>query len=81
TPTACPSGAPHYDFTGMNINMRSTPGGNYVGSANQGDCALWYQTDPGPTVQCPDGTPSIGWLLVQNKRTRVVGYVSSCYLA
>ncbi|MEU2441083.1 hypothetical protein ABZ595_33575 [Streptomyces rubradiris] len=77
---ACETGGPHTDFKGTNINMRSTPGGNYVGTANQGDCAYWYQTDSGPRVQCPGGTSTVAWHLVQNKRTGVVGYVSACYL-
>ncbi|MFC5659632.1 hypothetical protein [Streptomyces nogalater] len=77
---ACETGGPHTDFKGTNINMRSTPGGNYVGTANQGDCAYWYQTDSGPRVQCPNGTGTTAWHLVQNKRTGVVGYVSACYL-
>ncbi|MDN3262405.1 hypothetical protein QWJ26_21870 [Streptomyces sp. CSDS2] len=77
---ACETGGPHTDFKGTNINMRSTPGGNYVGTANQGDCAYWYQTDSGPRVQCPGGTSTTAWHLVQNKRTGVVGYVSACYL-
>ncbi|MEU5082948.1 MULTISPECIES: hypothetical protein [Streptomyces] len=77
---ACETGGPHTDFKGTNINMRSTPGGNHVGTANQGDCAYWYQTDSGPRVQCPNGTSTTAWQLVQNKRTGVVGYVSACYL-
>ncbi|GHH05960.1 hypothetical protein [Streptomyces rubradiris] len=77
---ACETGGPHTDFKGTNINMRSTPGGNYVGTANQGDCAYWYQTDSGPRVRCPGGSSTTAWQLVQNKRTGVVGYVSACYL-
>ncbi|MFF9585493.1 hypothetical protein [Streptomyces achromogenes] len=77
---ACETGGPHTDFKGTNINMRSTPGGNYVGTANQGDCAYWYQTDSGPRAQCPGGTGTTAWHLVQNKRTGVVGYVSACCL-
>ncbi|MCL3994825.1 hypothetical protein [Streptomyces lavenduligriseus] len=77
---ACETGGPHTDFKGTNINMRSTPGGNYVGTANQGDCAYWYQTDSGPRVQCPNGSSTTAWHLVQNKRTGVVGHVSACYL-
>ncbi|MFF5439315.1 hypothetical protein [Streptomyces achromogenes] len=74
---ACETGGPHTDFKGTNINMRSTPGGNYAGTANQGDCAYWYQTDSGPRVQCPGGTGTTAWHLVQNKRTGVVGHVSA----
>ncbi|WP_381562742.1 hypothetical protein [Streptomyces eurythermus] len=77
---ACETGGPHTDFKGTNINMRSTPGGNHAGTANQGDCAYWYQTDPGPRVQCPGGSSTTAWHLVQNKRTGVVGHVSACYL-
>ncbi|MFF5470697.1 hypothetical protein [Streptomyces achromogenes] len=77
---ACETGGPHTDFKGTNINMRSTPGGNYAGTANQGDCAYWYQTDSGPRVQCPGGTGTTAWHLVQNKRTGVAGHVSACCL-
>ncbi|CAL9643386.1 hypothetical protein [Streptomyces sp. enrichment culture] len=77
---ACETGGPHTDFKGTNINMRSTPGGNYVGTANQGDRAYWHQTDSGPRVQCPNGTSTTAWQLVQNKRTGVVGHVSACHL-
>ncbi|EPH40229.1 hypothetical protein ABT390_16555 [Streptomyces aurantiacus] len=78
--TACEMGGPHTDFRGTSIHMRNSPGGDHVGWANQGDCAYWYQTDSGPTVQCPDGSRTAAWQLVQNKRTGVVGYVSACYL-
>ncbi|QQC93370.1 hypothetical protein [Streptomyces alfalfae] len=77
---ACEIGGPHTDFNGTSIHMRNRPGGNHVGWANRGDCAYWYQTDSGPTVQCPDGSRTAAWQLVQNKRTGVVGYVSACYL-
>ncbi|MVO83595.1 hypothetical protein GPA10_02160 [Streptomyces sp. p1417] len=77
---ACETGGPHTDFRGTAIHMRNRPGGSHVGWANQGDCAYWYQADPGPRVQCPDGSNTVAWQLVQNKRTGVVGYVSACYL-
>ncbi|ARX85912.1 MULTISPECIES: hypothetical protein [Streptomyces] len=77
---ACEHGGPHTDFKGTNIHMRNKPGGSHVGWANQGDCAYWYQADSGPRVQCPDGSHTVAWQLVQNKRTGVVGYVSACFL-
>ncbi|MGA4844938.1 hypothetical protein ACOBQB_01075 [Streptomyces sp. G5(2025)] len=77
---ACEIGGPHTDFKGTAIHMRNRPGGDHVGWAAQGDCAYWYQTDSGPTVRCPDGSKTVAWQLVQNKRTGVVGYVSACYL-
>ncbi|MBJ3808422.1 hypothetical protein [Streptomyces flavofungini] len=77
---ACEHGGPHTDFKGTSIHMRNKPGGSHVGWANQGDCAYWYQADPGPRVQCPDGSHTVAWQLVQNKRTGVVGYVSACFL-
>jgi hypothetical protein len=77
---ACEIGGPHTDFKGTAIHMLNRPGGDHVGWADQGDCAYWYQTDSGPTVQCPDGSRTAAWQLVQNKRTGVVGYVSACYV-
>lgn len=76
----CETGDAHTDFKGTSIHMRNKPGGSHVGWANQGDCAYWYQADPGPRVQCPDGSHTVAWQLVLNKRTGVVGYVSACFV-
>ncbi|WP_143174152.1 hypothetical protein [Streptoalloteichus hindustanus] len=79
-PLACEIGGPHTDFAGTNIRMRSTPGGGRVlGHAHQGDCAYWYFTDSGPSVRCPDGSTTVAWHNVLNKRTKVRGYVSACF--
>ncbi|MFF3129163.1 hypothetical protein ACFVRD_44710 [Streptomyces sp. NPDC057908] len=77
---ACAVGGPHTDFKGTDIRMRNKPGGDEVGWANQGDCAYLIQSDPGPRIDCPDGSNTIAWHLVRNERTGVVGYVSACFL-
>ncbi|GGR81783.1 MULTISPECIES: hypothetical protein [Streptomyces] len=74
------TGGPHTDSKGTNTNRRGTPGGNYVGTADQGGRAYWYRTASGPRVQCPGGTSTTARQLVRNKRTGVVGHVSACCL-
>ncbi|MGI5430810.1 hypothetical protein [Streptomyces sp. CA-179760] len=80
TAAACQIGDGHTDFKGTNINMRNSPGGTIIGRTGRGDYAYIYQTDSGPRVTCPDGSSTLAWHLAVNKRTRVVGYVSACFV-
>ncbi|WP_221358055.1 hypothetical protein [Streptomyces beigongshangae] len=80
TAQACTPGGPISIIKGTNVNMRATPGGGWVGTAQNGDCVYWYEATSGPVVTCPNGQATNVWHNVFNYRISVRGWVSGCFL-
>ncbi|MFJ6386864.1 hypothetical protein ACIQJT_04580 [Streptomyces sp. NPDC091972] len=75
----CTPGGPNSVIKGTNVTMRDTPGGRWVGTAQNGDCVYWYAAISGPSAVCPDGRVSHVWHDVFNYRLLVRGWVSDCF--
>ncbi|MFR9730945.1 SH3 domain-containing protein [Saccharopolyspora sp. MS10] len=70
------------DFRVPGVNLRAEPGtaSAVVGVGNPGDRLRLRREVAGEPVTCVDGTRSNTWWQVLDRRTRVTGYASSCFL-
>ncbi|MCI2423814.1 hypothetical protein MOQ72_41060 [Saccharopolyspora sp. K220] len=70
------------DFLVPGVRIRSAPNTSAParGEGNPGDNATSRQPVIGESVRCPDGSANSEWFEVTNRRTRVNGFVSGCYL-
>ncbi|MEU6127790.1 SH3 domain-containing protein [Saccharopolyspora sp. NPDC047091] len=70
------------DFRVPGVNLRAGPGTSSVvlGVGNPGDRLVQRREVDGERVTCPDGGAQHTWWQVLDRRTRVTGYVSSCFL-
>ncbi|MBB5153749.1 hypothetical protein [Saccharopolyspora phatthalungensis] len=70
------------DFRVPGVRIRSAPntGAPARGAGNPGDNATIHRKVNGETVRCPDGSANSEWLDVTNRRTRIGGFVSGCYI-
>ncbi|MGP4021057.1 hypothetical protein [Saccharopolyspora sp. 5N708] len=70
------------DFLAPGVRIRSAPntGAATRGVGNPGDKVTNRQLVTGESVHCSDGSANSEWFEVTNRRTRVSGFVSGCYL-
>lgn len=70
------------DFRVPGVNLRATPSTSSVvlGVGNPGDRVRLNRRAVGEKVTCPTGAPDSTWWQVVDRRTRVAGWVSACYL-
>ncbi|MEV0699127.1 hypothetical protein AB0I53_14580 [Saccharopolyspora sp. NPDC050389] len=70
------------DFREPGVLIRSAPntGAAARGVGNPGDNVNIRQAAGGESVRCPDGSTNSEWFDVTNRRTRVSGFVSGCFL-
>ena len=65
-----------------NVNMRATPGGAWVATAQEGDCLYVYgYTTNGPSVSCVPQVSLPTWWYVYDLRNERSGWVSGCYVS
>lgn len=70
------------DFRVPGVNLRATPSTSSVvlGVGNPGDRVRLTRQAQGEQVSCPAGAYNGTWWQVVDRRTRVTGWVSACYL-
>ncbi|MEV6231000.1 hypothetical protein AB0L88_24365 [Saccharopolyspora shandongensis] len=70
------------DFREPGVLIRSEPdtGSAARGVGNPGDDVSIRQATSGESVRCPDGSANSEWFDITNRRTRVSGFVSGCFL-
>ncbi|WP_190818888.1 hypothetical protein [Saccharopolyspora pogona] len=70
------------DFRVPGVRIRSAPNtaASARGVGNPGDNATIGEAVGGESVRCPDGSANSEWFDITNRRTRVSGFVSGCYL-
>lgn len=79
---ACDTSGPLTKIKGTNVNMRATPGGAWVGTAQNGDCLYLYgYTNGGPSVNCTAQVSTPTWYDVYNYRLLKRGWVSACCIS
>jgi hypothetical protein len=65
-----------------NVNMRATPGGAWVATAQEGDCLEVYgHITNGPMVSCVPQVSLPTWWDVYDLMNRKRGWVSGCYVS
>jgi hypothetical protein len=70
------------DFRSPGVRIRSAPntGAPARGLGNPGNNATIRRLVHGETVRCADGSANSEWFDITNRRTRVSGFVSGCYI-
>lgn len=70
------------DFRQPGVRIRSAPNtaASARGVGNPRDNATIRGALSGESVRCPDGSANSEWFDITNRRTRVSGFVSGCYL-
>ena len=65
-----------------NVNMRATPGGAWVATAQEGDCLYLYgYASNGPSVNCTPQVSTPTWYDVYDLAVAKRGWVSACYIS
>ncbi|WP_243790072.1 SH3 domain-containing protein [Saccharopolyspora gloriosae] len=70
------------DFRMPGVNLRAGPNTSSVvlGVGNPGDRVKLRRQVAGEHVTCPGGAQENTWWQVLDRRTRITGYTSACYL-
>jgi hypothetical protein len=70
------------DFRGSDVNIHSAPSmsSDVLGTGREGDGVRVDHSSDGQAVTCPDGHSNTRWLHISDQRSRITGFVSSCYL-
>ena len=77
---AAPTRSVDFLRPGIRIRAEASLAAPVRGLGNPGDRAKVHGRIPGQAVTCPDGRTNESWLRITDLRTRVVGYVSACFL-
>jgi hypothetical protein len=70
------------DFQVTGVRIRSGPSTSSAvrGMGNPGEHASRHRSVAGEAITCPDGRSTTEWFHITDRRTRVDGYVSACYV-